>query len=127
MTELPFASRVAEGMGRRGLTLRGLCREADLDPSFFSKVLSGKRSPPSEEPVLRRIAGILGLDPAELIVAAGRIPAEWRALWTDERLFDEVSQRLTGRRPAAAAVSRRAEPEARRVMERRPDISTELL
>jgi transcriptional regulator with XRE-family HTH domain len=93
--ELPFAGRVCEGLSRSGLTLRGLCREAGLDPSFFSKILSGKRSPPAEEAVLRRIAGLLALDPAELIVSAGRIPSEWRALWKDRALFDDVNRRAT--------------------------------
>lgn len=107
-SELPFAGRVNEGLSRSGLTLRGFCREAGLDPSFFSKILSGKRSPPSEEAVLRRIAGILSLDPAELIVSAGRIPSEWRALWKDKALFDEVHRRATsaGRRSSWAPVAR---------------------
>lgn len=86
----PFAARVVQGMGRRGVTLRRFCRAVGLDPSFFSKVLSGKRSPPSEEAVLRRIAEVLGLDPAELIVAAGRIPQEWEALWEDPQLFRDI-------------------------------------
>lgn len=109
---LPFAGRVNEGLSRSGLTLRGLCREAGLDPSFFSKILSGKRSPPSEEAVLRRIADLLSLDPAELIVAAGRIPSEWRALWKDKALFEEVHRRATsgGKRPPPAPSPRPAPP-----------------
>ena len=98
-------------MRDRGLTLRGLCRAADLDPSFFSKVLAGKRSPPAQEPALRRIAQVLDLDPAELIVSAGRIPLEWRALWEDPELFREVHARATG----GAAAPRPAVPAARRV------------
>ena len=93
-------------MRRRGLTLRGLCRAAGLDPSFFSKVLAGKRSPPSEEAMLRRIALTLELDAAELIVAAGRIPTEWRALREDAELFREVHSRATSgalaQQPASA-------------------------
>ena len=101
----PFAVRVEAGLRGRGLTLRGLCREAGLDPSFFSKVLAGKRSPPSDEAMLRRIAGVLGLDAVELIVAAGRIPAEWSALWNDAELFRDVHSRAAGvaRRPGPAA------------------------
>jgi transcriptional regulator with XRE-family HTH domain len=100
----PFAARVAAGLRGRGLTLRGLCREAGLDPSFFSKVLAGKRSPPSDEAMLRRIAGVLGLDAVELIVAAGRIPAEWRALWDDPELFREVHLRAcAGKGPRSPA------------------------
>ena len=113
----PFSARVAAGLRGRGLTLRGLCREAGLDPSFFSKVLAGKRSPPSEESMLRRIAEVLGLDAVELIVAAGRIPAEWSALWHDAELFREVHMRAAGKGPPSQAVrpigvTRPPEPEA---------------
>ncbi len=118
-SSLPFASLVTRGLKERGLTLRALCRAAELDPSFFSKVLSGKRSPPSEEEVLRRIAALLGMDPAELIVSAGRIPAEWRALWEDPELLRDIHSRMLEAasappRPAAASPkgSRDARPPA---------------
>lgn len=101
----PFAARVLSGMRRRAMTLRGFCRAVALDPSFVSKVLSGKRSPPSEEAVLRRIAGVLDLDAVDLIVSAGRIPAEWRSLWRDERLFKDIHALATG-----AAVETAPEP-----------------
>ena len=96
--ELPFAVKVGEALDRSGLTLRGLCRETGVDPSFLSKVLAGKRSPPSEEPVLRRIAAVLGVDAAELIVSAGRIPSEWSRLWDEPELFRSVHRQVsTGR------------------------------
>ena len=105
--ELPFAALVTQGLKDRGLTLRAFCRAAELDPSFFSKVLSGKRSPPSEESVLRRIASLLGFDPAALIVAAGRIPAEWRPLWEDPELLRDIHSQMIeagGGRPGRGAV-----------------------
>jgi transcriptional regulator with XRE-family HTH domain len=108
-----FARRVTEGMRAGGLTLRSFCREVDLDPSFFSKVLSGKRSPPSEESVLRRIAKRLGLDGAELIVSAGRIPSEWRALAEDSQLFRNTHAFVVGEPlsvPKAPVRTRRPEP-----------------
>lgn len=86
----PFAGRIRRRLRERGLGLREFCRAADLDPSFFSKVLSGKRNPPSEESVLRRIAEALELDAPNLIVSAGRVPAEWRRLWEDPSLFSAV-------------------------------------
>ena len=112
----PFASRVEAGLRGRGLTLRGLCREAGLDASFFSKVLAGKRSPPSEEGMLRRIADILRLDAVELIVSAGRIPAEWSALCDDADLFHEVHSRATRGAGDADGFDRRG----RRALARRP-------
>ena len=89
-------------MKRKGMTLRQLCRAVELDPSFFSKVLSGKRSPPMEEKTLRRIAEELSLDAAELVVAAGRIPQEWAGVWTDPELFRRVHSVAT-RTPVAPA------------------------
>ena len=137
----PFARRVTEGMSRRGLTLRRFCRAVELDASFFSKVLSGKRSPPADEAVLRRIARVLELDEAELIVAAGRIPSEWRALWGDPGLFRDVHDLATGSAPAArpaakpaqAAIARRpafgrtAAGTAHAGIPARPELAEELL
>lgn len=93
---LPFSRVVRDRMKERGVGLRELCRAVELDPSFFSKVLADKRSPPSEERVLRKIAERLELDAPRLIVAAGRIPAEWRRLWTDEALFHSVHRMAAG-------------------------------
>lgn len=100
-SEASFARLVGEAMASRALGLRELCRRADLDPSFLSKVLAGKRNPPWEEEPLRRLADALGLDPVELIVAAGRIPSEWGAVRSDGALFRAVHAVATGRRPAA--------------------------
>ena len=104
----PFSQRVGEGLKRSGMTLRELCRAVSLDPSFFSKVLAGKRSPPAEEDVLRRIAAALSLDAADLIVSAGRIPSEWQGVWTDPELFSRVHRLATGGVAAAAAWTPRA-------------------
>lgn len=87
---LPFSRLVAGAMTRRGLGLRELCRQAGLDPSFLSKVLAGKRNPPSEEDVLRRMAAVLETDAVELFVAAGRIPSEWKNLTTNSELLRRV-------------------------------------
>ena len=93
-----FSRLVADAMARQGLGLRETCRRAELDPSFFSKVLAGKRNPPSEEDVLRRVAGALELDPVEVIVSAGLIPTDWGALWSDSELLRAVHAVATGGR-----------------------------
>jgi len=91
MSEAPAFSRlVTDAMARRGLGLRELCRRAKLDPSFLSKVLAGKRNPPAEEDVLRRMAAALETDAVELFVAAGRIPSEWKNLTTNTELLRRV-------------------------------------
>ncbi len=86
----PFSRLVTDAMTRRGLGLRELCRQAKLDPSFLSKVLTGKRNPPAEEEVLRRMAAVLETDAVELFVAAGRIPAEWKSLTSNPELLRRV-------------------------------------
>ena len=89
-TLLPFSRLVTDAMARRGLGLRELCRQAGLDPSFLSKVLTGKRNPPAEEDVLRRIAAVLETDAVTLFVAAGRIPTEWKSLTNNPELLRRV-------------------------------------
>lgn len=86
----PFSRIIVDAMKLRGLGLRELCRRAKLDPSFLSKVLTGKRNPPAEEDTLRRIAVALETDAVELFVAAGRIPSEWRGLTTNLELLRRV-------------------------------------
>lgn len=106
MSALPAFSRlVVDAMARRGLGLRELCRQAKLDPSFLSKVLAGKRNPPAEEEVLRRMAAALGTDAVELFVAAGRIPSEWKNLATNNELLRRVDAIASSspRRPVASA------------------------
>jgi hypothetical protein len=105
-----------------------------LDPSYFSKVLAGKRSAPSEEDVLRRIAQVLGLNAVDLVVAAGRIPREWRRLWDDPRLFETVNA-LAGGAGRASWHAASAPPQetkvpvrpAERVVAPRGSLSEELL
>ena len=86
----PFSRLVTDAMTRRGLGLRELCRRVKLDPSFLSKVLLGKRNPPAEEEVLRRMAAVLETDAVTLFVSAGRIPAEWMSLTNDPELLRRV-------------------------------------
>lgn len=100
MSEAPAFSRlVTDAMARRGLGLRELCRQAGLDPSFLSKVLAGKRNPPAEEEVLRRMAAALETDAVELFVAAGRIPSEWKNLTTNTELLRRVDAMMHSGRP----------------------------
>jgi transcriptional regulator with XRE-family HTH domain len=61
------------------MSIRRVSRRAELDPSFFAKVLRGERNPPDDERVLRRLAEALSVEPLELLLSVGRLPAEWRA------------------------------------------------
>ncbi len=68
-------------MKARHLGVREVARRARLDPSFFSKVLAGKRSPPSDDRMLERLALCLEMSPTALYVYAGRIPPACQAVF----------------------------------------------
>lgn len=63
-------------MREQKISIRKLAKEIGLDPSFLSKVLTGKRSPPWDENILKKLAKILGMDPVYLILSTGRIPSQ---------------------------------------------------
>jgi transcriptional regulator with XRE-family HTH domain len=102
---LPFSRLVVDAMKLRGLGLRELCRQAKLDPSFLSKVLAGKRNPPAEEEVLRRMASVLETDAVKLFVAAGRIPSEWKSLTNNPDLLRRVDELANSRSTRQAPAS----------------------
>lgn len=73
-----FIKAVKEALKKKGWSMRRAAREAGLDSSFLSKVLSGKRNPPSDERAIVRLAQKLDLDPDSLVIYAGRIPAKYQ-------------------------------------------------
>ena len=73
-----FIKTVREALKRKGWSMRKAAREAGLDSSFLSKVLSGKRNPPSDEKVIIRLAQKLDINPDSLVIYAGRIPARYQ-------------------------------------------------
>ncbi len=70
MSRKGFAGLVQEKLKEGALSLRALCRASGVDPSYLSKVLQGKRAPPGDEKVLRRMAKALEVDPAVLMISA---------------------------------------------------------
>lgn len=72
-------------MKAQRLGVREVARRARLDPSFFSKVLAGKRSPPSDDRMLERLAVCLEMSPTALYVYAGRIPPACQAAFESPR------------------------------------------
>lgn len=109
----PFAFEILDSMRRQGISLRELCRLSGLDPSFFSKVLGGKRNPPSDEDALRRLARVLSLDARWLIVCAGRIPSEWESMSRDKLVFSRVASVVAGNQPTQSPPPRLQEARAR--------------
>src|SRR5687768_5277141 len=76
---LNFSQLVRQQMKTKRVSIRRVSRHAELDPSFFAKVLRGERNPPDDERVLRRLAEALSVEPVDLLLSVGRLPAEWRA------------------------------------------------
>lgn len=78
-----FIRLIKKGIKDHKISLRELARNSDLDVSFLSKILSGKRNPPSNESDIKKIAKILLIDQDRLLFSAGRIPARLQDLFTD--------------------------------------------
>ncbi len=92
MTPELFISLIKNGMEKSGISLREVARFVEVDPSFLSKILAGKRSPPSDEKILKKLAEVLDLDPLRLIVSTGTIPSEWQSAFESQDFLDELSR-----------------------------------
>lgn len=118
-----FVQLVQRQMKAKGISLRGVAKEASMDPSFFSKVLAGKRSPPSDERILKRLAGLLEIDPLQLIISTGMIPSELQGLMESEDFLHALRQGRVPQmasRPAPAPVRAAAAPVRERPAPARP-------
>ncbi|MDD4005160.1 MAG: helix-turn-helix transcriptional regulator [Elusimicrobiaceae bacterium] len=100
-----FRQIVEQGIKRRGISLRELCRRAGTDASYLSKVLAGKRNPPEQAAVLNGLAEALELSPEIIFLSVGRIPPLWEKLRHDRAAFNSVNVFLAGgtQLPAAGA------------------------
>jgi|GEM_PF-3194031 len=92
MTPELFISLIKNGMEKSGISLREVARFVEVDPSFLSKILAGKRSPPSDEKILKKLAEVLNLDPLRLIVSTGTIPSEWQSAFESQGFLDELKK-----------------------------------
>lgn len=82
-----FAKFIKKSIEAKHLSVRSVAKQIGVDASFFSKVLSGKRSPPSDEKILRKLAKVISVDPVYLIFLAGRIPSEFQDLFLSEHFI----------------------------------------
>ncbi len=83
MNPLKFGDYAKDRRIAAGMTLRSFCREAEIDPSNWSKIERGVLAPPDDPELLGRIAGLLGLKSSEqtdladlAAIARGQIPAD---------------------------------------------------
>lgn len=73
-----FSGLIKERLKKKNISLRSLAKKIGLDPSFLSKVLAGKRNPPSDEKSLLKLARCLDCNPDMLVLSAGRIPRKYQ-------------------------------------------------
>ena len=88
---MSFANLAKDLRIARELTLRQFCAEAGIDPSNWSKVERGVNPPPGDEPTLKSIAGVLGLNGEarqqffdQAALARSELPAD---IASDERVL----------------------------------------
>ena len=91
---MSFSRIVKKIMDEKRLGVREIARASGMDASFFSKILSGKRNPPSEEKVIKRLARALGVDYVYLMFLAGRIPSEFQEMFLNEKFILSLSAAL---------------------------------
>ena len=85
-----FIILIDDALKTNRLSLRELSRRTSLDVSFLSKILSGKRNPPSSEKDIVKMAQILKINPERLLFSAGRIPSSLQNKFNDENFIEEL-------------------------------------
>lgn len=77
---MTFGERLHELRKHRRITQRDLAAQTGIDYTYISKIETGNTPPPSAA-TIHRMAEVLDTDEDELMVLAGKIPAEtYRAL-----------------------------------------------
>ena len=123
-----FVTLVQRKLKGGTLSLRGICRASGIDPSYLSKVLQGKRSPPGDEKALTRLAKVLEVDPAFLIISTGTIPSSIQDAMERPEFIRKVfaesrAPRRKDQRPIPPSPVKRFVPQ----MIKSPELSEDLL
>lgn len=93
-SQRPFVEEVPRLLEARGMTLRGLARDAGVNPSFLSRVLNQRRSKKPSAELVRNVAQALGLpdDYFPEYREAAVIEAVKRNAGLRERLYRRVAR-----------------------------------
>lgn len=103
-----FIKSVAQKMKEEKIGVRDLARRCGLDASFISKMMQGKRNPPSDENTIKKMAEALSIDPTMLVIYAGRIPSCLQHILESPSLVKSLAKNTN----FAAAKSRNIRPAA---------------
>lgn len=85
---MSFGSRIRQLRKEHDLTLRELAQKVDIDFTYLSKIENGHGPAPAED-TIRRLAGILGTEPDELILLADKLPVAF-----EQDLLDRPAQQV---------------------------------
>lgn len=84
MSSKSFVRIITSRMKEKNMGVRQLARECGIDASFISKVIQGKRNPPSDEKIIKKIAQVLSVDPIMLTIFTGHIPSSLQLVLENE-------------------------------------------
>lgn len=84
MSSKSFVKIITSRMKEKNMGVRQLARECGIDASFISKVIQGKRNPPTDEKIIKKIAAVLLIDPTMLMIYTGRIPSSLQLVLENE-------------------------------------------
>ena len=84
MSSKSFVRIITSRMKEKNMGVRQLASECGIDASFISKVIQGKRNPPSDEKIIKKIAQVLSVDPIMLTIFTGHIPASLQLVLENE-------------------------------------------
>ena len=68
----------------KGISIRGIARELQINATYISKVEREEMPPPAED-VITRLATVLELDKDDLMIMAGRIPSDILEAITEDK------------------------------------------
>ncbi|MDP1820034.1 MAG: helix-turn-helix transcriptional regulator [Acidimicrobiales bacterium] len=69
-----LGQRIKQERLRHGMTQRDLAQKVGITVPYMSKIEAGKETPTEDK--LAKLAQVLGMNPDELILAAGRMPTD---------------------------------------------------
>ncbi len=87
-TKNEFIEMIKTALVEKDISLRELARKSSLDVSFLSKILNGKRNPPSNEKDIKKIGKILDIEPDRLLFSAGRIPSSLQEMFNNKDFIE---------------------------------------
>lgn len=114
-------------MKTTGISVRSLAKKCGLDSSFLSKVLNGKRNPPSDEKTIIHIASIIGEDPDYMMFSCGRIPAKWQKFFLRKDIHSILAKIDSAKTDQIETTHRKSGPKSSGVKYTAPNLPDEIL